>query len=1044
MACTAPLGAATPAGSRKTVTIIFSDLVGSTALGEALDSEALREVLDRYFAEMSACVERHGGIVEKYIGDAVMAVFGLPRAHEDDAMRALRAAVDMRNALAGLNDELEERWGVSLTSRSGVYTGEVVTGDPATGQRLVTGDAVNTAARLEQAAPFGEVLVGETTVALAMDGVEVEAVEPVAAKGKAEPLPAYRLVSMARSHPALRTDATMVGRAGELNALLEAFDRACRSRVCVLASVMGDAGVGKTRLVAELLSRIGDGARIGEGRCLSYGEGITYWPLSQIVRQLAVIGEADPHDLALRKLAALCGGAADADAIVERVAAAMGLVTVPLTKEELAWGFRKLLEHLGADRPLAIVLDDIQWAHPPLLEAIVHLATLATTTPILLVCMTRPQLEEDSPGWADGVEEHVAVRLEALSQDESEDMVGSLIGGMKMPEDILSAIVAAGQGNPLFLEQMLAMWQDDGTIELGSSGWELTRRPGGLSIPPSIQALLAARLDSLIEQERAVLERGAVVGQVFPTGAVAAMSSDPMRSGIGTVLDALQRRRLIRPDDASLLDDTAFAFVHLLVRDAAYSSMLRRLRAELHERFADWLLVRVGDRLPEFEEIVGYHLEQAFRNLTELGPADEHTTGLRIRAGDHLIASARRVFETNDMRAAASLFDRANDLLLEDDPRLGDALLSQAIALMEAGGFDRSRSVFERAEKVVRSVRDDRTLALIRLGRIRLSLMDETTVGASDLRIEAERAVQFFQPLDDDLGLSRAFHTLGEVDWLEGHYADAEATFRRAMLHAERAGEEREVRDNLAWVTVAAYAGPIDVDTGLARCADVIARAGGDRHIRAFTKHCEGGLLAMRGEFVKAREAIAEGRGILEDFGWVTEEASATQVSATVEILAGDLEAAERELRRGCEVLIRIGEQGYLSTSAGMLANVLASMDRLEEAEHFIALSEETGSPDDGLTQVEMRTARAEVLLRRGEVEAALQPAREAVEIADGTDVLNSRGNARQELARVFRGAGRTGEAVEQAQLARAEYERKGNVVSVRGIQRFLDELAEA
>ena len=332
MACTAPLGAATPAGSRKTVTIIFSDLVGSTALGEALDSEALREVLDRYFAEMSACVERHGGIVEKYIGDAVMAVFGLPRAHEDDAMRALRAAVDMRNALAGLNDELEERWGVSLTSRSGVYTGEVVTGDPATGQRLVTGDAVNTAARLEQAAPFGEVLVGETTVALAMDGVEVEAVEPVVAKGKAEPLPAYRLVSMARSHPALRTDATMVGRAGELDALLEAFDRACRSRVCVLASVMGDAGVGKTRLVAELLSRIGVVARIGEGRCLSYGEGITYWPLSQIVRQLAVIGEADPHDLALRKLAALCGGAADADAIVERVAAAMGLVTVPLTE----------------------------------------------------------------------------------------------------------------------------------------------------------------------------------------------------------------------------------------------------------------------------------------------------------------------------------------------------------------------------------------------------------------------------------------------------------------------------------------------------------------------------------------------------------------------------------------------------------------------------------------------------------------------------------------------------------------------------------------
>ena len=461
----------------------------------------------------------------------------------------------------------------------------------------------------------------------------------------------------------------------------------------------------------------------------------------------------------------------------------------------------------------------------------------------------------------------------------------------------------------------------------------------------------------------------------------------------------------------------------------------------MHERFADWLLGRAGDRLPEFEEIVGYHLEQAFRNLIELGPADERAIALRSRAGEHLIASARRTFGTNDMRAAASLFERANDLLLDGDPRLPDALLSHAIATMETGGFDRARAVFERAEEVARSARDDRTLALLRLGRIRLSLMDETTVSASDLRIEADRAVQYFQPLDDDLGLARAFHALGEVDWLEGHIADAEATFRRAMHHAERAGEEREVRDNLAWVAVAAYTGPIGVDAGLDRCADVIARVGGDRLIHAFTKHCEGGLLAMRGEFNQAREAIAEGRGILEDFGWITEEASASQVSAMVEILAGDLEAAEQELRRGCDVLLRIGERGYLSTSAGMLANVLASMDRLGEAEHFITLSAETGSPDDGLTQVALRTAQAEVLLRRGQVEGALQPASEAVEIADGTDMLNMRGNARRELARVFRESGRIREAVDQARLALEEYERKGNVVSAKGVRRFLDEL---
>jgi class 3 adenylate cyclase/tetratricopeptide (TPR) repeat protein len=1024
------------------VTIVFSDLVGSTALGEAMDSEALREVLDRYFTEMRTCVERHGGIVEKYIGDAVMAVFGLPRAHEDDAIRALRAADEMRSALADLNVELENRWGVRLTNRTGVHTGEVVAGDPATGQRLVTGDTVNTAARLEQSAPDGDVLIGEQTMALATGFVRVEAVEPVAVKGKAKPLFPYRLVSLDEEiHLARRPDVEMVGRGSELNALLEAFDRASRDRVCVLASVVGEAGVGKTKLVAELISRIGERAVVGEGRCLSYGEGITYWPLSQVVRQLTGIGESDSREDAIQKVEAACAGEADANMIVERVSTGMGLEANPFPKEELAWAFRKLLEHLGADRPVAVVLDDIHWAQPALLEAIVHIATLTTATPLLLVCMSRPQLEEYAAEWARDVHEHLAVRLEPLSENESGAMVAGLIGEIAMPEEVLSEIVASAGGNPLFLEQTLSMWQDDGTLLHGPSGWVLVRRPEGVSIPPSIQALLAARLDSLVERERAVLERGAVVGQVFPALAVEAMTSEGIRPGIGAALGLLERRRLIRPDDASTPEDPTFAFVHLLVRDAAYAGMLKRLRADLHERFADWLLARAGDRLPEFEEIVGHHLEQSFRNLLELGPADERTAALRSRAAEHLIASARRAFATNDMRGAALLFDRANDLLSDDDARLPDALLSQGTALVETGAFERARSVFARADEVAHPMRDQRTLTLIRLARIRLALMDETTVSAGDLGSVAESAVDHFLSEEDDFGLARALHTLGEVHWLQGHFADAERSFQEAVVHAERISEEREVRDNLAWLAVGAYTGPIDVDAGLARCAEITRRAQGDRLIDAFTKHCEGGLLAMRGDFREAREVIQEGRGILEDFGWVTEEAGASQVSAHVEILAGDMAAAERELRRGCEVLVHMGERGYLSTTAGILANVLASMDDLDEAERFIALSVDAGSPDDATTQVEWRMARAEVLLRRGDVVAAVRVASEAVEIADGTDSLNLRGNARRQLARAFQAAERTSEAIEQAGLALAEYERKGNVVSAGAIQGFLDDL---
>jgi class 3 adenylate cyclase len=337
MACTAPLQPVAPIGARKIVTVVFSDLAGSTALGEALDSETLREVLDRYFTEMRTCLERHGGTVEKYIGDAVMAVFGLPRAHEDDAMRALRAVAEMRTALAELNEELEERWGVRLANRTGVNTGEVVTGDPATGQRLVTGDVVNTAARLEQAAPHDEVLIGESTYRLAKGLIDVEAAEPVSAKGKAEAVPAFRLVSVTGAVAGARpTDLEMVGRRSELHDLLQAFERAKDERRCVLATVIGEAGVGKTKLVTELLKQIGDRARVGEGRCLSYGAGITYWPLSQAIRQLAGIAESDSKSLALRKLAALCDGSDEAAGVVDRVSTAMGLAEAPFSKEEIS------------------------------------------------------------------------------------------------------------------------------------------------------------------------------------------------------------------------------------------------------------------------------------------------------------------------------------------------------------------------------------------------------------------------------------------------------------------------------------------------------------------------------------------------------------------------------------------------------------------------------------------------------------------------------------------------------------------------------------
>jgi len=1029
MACTAPLGLAAPVGSRKTVTILFSDLVGSTELGEHLDSEALREVLDRYFTEMRACVERHGGIVEKYIGDAVMAVFGLARAHEDDAIRALRAAAEMQTALASLNRELGNRWGITLTNRTGVHTGEVVTGDPATGQRLVTGDAVNTAARLEQAAPPGDVLIGKETIGVAMGGVQVEAVEPIAAKGKAEPLPAYRLVSVTTERPqAGRTDLAMVGRASELSALMAAFDRACRERVCVLASLIGEAGVGKTKLVAELLSRIGNRARVVEGRCLSYGEGITYWPLSQIVRQLAGIGESDPRDLALEKVAALCEGAADASGIADRVATAMGLVTSASPKEELAWGFRKLLEHIG-QYPTVIVLDDIQWAQPSLLDVIAHVAKLATATSLLLVCTARPQLEEDAAAWTADVRDHLALRLEALSEDESAAIVAALIGGVGMPEDTLSEIVAASEGNPLFLEQMLSMWQDDGTMVLGSDGWQLTRRPDGLSIPPSIHALLAARLDSLLEHERAVLERGAVVGQVFPADAIEAMSAESGRGGVVGALGALERRHLIRPHDASLLDVLAFAFVHLLVRDAAYSGMLKRLRAELHERFADWLVTQSGDRLPEFEEIVGYHLEQAHRNLVELGHVDERTARLASDAATHLIASGRRSAQRGDAVATVNLLGRTRTLIAEGEARRASVLYDYGRALLLTGDLLGAREALEDARDAAISIGDESTewRSLLSLSSVE-SLIDPHALTTQENRAQANEAIEVFERLGDDRGLATGWFHLMETEWMACRWRSALDSIDRAIAHTDWSGQYDP--DLIGYRIVTLLYGPLPVHVCL-REYDAIAAEQTVALVEAPLRAARGWCLGMLGEFDAGRDELARAVTIVDDVGLPEIVGLVEQFLGELEACQDDATAAERAFRRAYRISEQMGDLGHLSTSAAKLALALQRLGRLDEAERHALESRRLAAEDDVASQVGARIALAKVRGGLGDLDHAESEAREAIEITERTEWPNGRGDARMALAETLRMAGKPEEAAAWAEEAFATYEQKGNIVSM-------------
>ena len=578
-------------GVRKTVSVVFCDLVGSTALGESTDPEALRGLLGRYFELMRSIVERHGGTVEKFIGDAVVAVFGVPVVHEDDALRACRAAAEMRDALPELG----------ISGRLGVNTGEVMTGED---DLLAAGDAMNVAARLEQAAPPGSVLIGDQTYRLVREAVEVEPVEPLALKGKSAPVVAHHLVAVLAA-PERSHTLPFVGRDRELTRIVDAWQRATAEGRCELVTVVGDAGVGKSRLVAEALGQI-DG-RVVRGRCLPYGEGITYWPVVEVVKQLATV-PSDPVAAAA-------------------IGSLLGTSELGTRGDEIAWAVRKLLEEQA---PVVVIFDDLQWGEETFLDLVESIGLLSTGAPLLLLCMARPELLERRPGWA-GV-----FSLEPLGREQAEALIGDDI-----EPGLRERITQAAGGNPLFISEMLAMAAEDAEVE----------------VPPTLKALLAMRLDQLDEAERRVLERGSVEGEIFHRGAVQALSPEETR--VNTRLAALVRHQLVRPDRAQLLGDDGYRFRHLLIRDAAYDALPKAVRADLHVRFAGWLDEH-GGALVERDEIVGYHLGQAARYHSELGRADP---ALADRAAERLAAAGRRAFDRLDLRTASALLSRAAEFV---------------------------------------------------------------------------------------------------------------------------------------------------------------------------------------------------------------------------------------------------------------------------------------------------------------------------------------------------------------------------------------------
>jgi class 3 adenylate cyclase len=568
---TALVAAAPAADQRKVVTVVFTDVTGSTALGEKLDPESMRHVISRYFDAMRDVIERHGGTVEKFIGDAVMAVFGIPQLHEDDALRAVRAAVEMRDALAALNLDLQRERGVAISTRTGVNTGEVVAGGDATAnERLVTGEAVNVAARFEQAAEPGEILIGEATYALVRDAVEVEAVEPLELKGKSELVAAFRLLSV-RAGAAGRErqlDSPMVGRERPLRMLEDSFGAVASDRSCHLFTALGSPGVGKSRLVLEFVGRLNGRATVLRGRCLSYGDGITFWPVVEIVQAAAGLSAEAEHTEVGRRIRSLLSDADDAAMITDRIEQVLGLSEVNPSLDETFWAIRKLLEHLARDKPVVVVIDDIHWAEPTLLDLIEHVADWTRDAPVFLICLARPELLEIRPNWGGGKLNASSLLLEPLSAAECEQLIVNALGTAGLPTDARERILRGADGNPLFVEEMLGMLIDDGLLRREADGWVVQGDLTDVTVPASIQALLAARLDRLAADERSAIERGSVEGSVFHVGGVEALSLEPHRSTVRPNLLSLVRKELIRADRSELAGEDAFRFHHLLLRDA--------------------------------------------------------------------------------------------------------------------------------------------------------------------------------------------------------------------------------------------------------------------------------------------------------------------------------------------------------------------------------------------------------------------------------------------------------------------------------------------
>ena len=1036
-ACGESLEPASPAReTRKTVTVVFCDITGSTALGERLDPESLRDVQSRYFEAMRLAIERHGGRVEKFIGDAVMAVFGIPLLHEDDALRAVRAADGMREAVEILNADLDREWGVTIATRTGVNTGEVVAGDPSSGQVMVTGDAVNIAARLEQAAKPGEILIGEETEYLARDAIASEPLGSLLVKGKDQAFAAYRLVEVRPDTAGHRRrfDLPIVGRVGELAQMRREFESSSANRSCRLVTVLGAAGVGKSRMVREFLAYAQRSAMVLRGRCPPYGTGITYWPVKEALSEL-VSSPGDRWTDQVSKAAA----PEEAKRIVEQISAAVGPGQGTGSPDEIHWAIRRFIEVHAQRRPVVLVFEDLQWAETTFVDLILHIANESTGWPILLICVARPEFMEAHPRWAAGGRTSAILSLEPLTSADCGLLLSNLLDGREIDGGIRDQITAAAAGNPLFAEEMLSLLIEQGQLVELEGRWVAPQGLRTISAPPTIAALISSRLDGLPRSERTVLDLASVVGLTFDLAAVEALCEPP--ESVGESLTALVAKEFVQPPESGH-DRAPFVFRHALIRDAAYAGLGKERRARMHVRLADWLTR--GERWAgESAELIGYHLERAFQYRGELGSLSEESKALGVGAAGQLWVAGRNAMNgRGDLPAAIAFLDRAVGMISDRDPTYIEIRLDQAQALASLGRLEPAVSMIRDTLRRARELNERRLIARAEVRKMLVQDLITTpdwTTEASDV---AQRAIRVLERVKDDVGLAEAYVLLASVRWSQCRASLTEAAHHRAADLYHRVGDRAAELEQVARIGATALLGPTPVGEAVEVVRRILDEVGGFPRAEASVMTELAHLMAMRGDFDAALGLSSEAATILGELGDRARAASLAPTPIWISLMMGDPATAEEMARSSHGTLRDLGARSAQGVVAALLARALFALGRVEEAESLAASIEEV-QPDDVRTRITCGAIRARALTSMDQLGAGESKAREIVRLAKQTDFINEEGDARLDLAEILRSVGQSDAAVRAAQSSLSCYERKGNLVSAERAREVLARFGE-